>query len=464
MNKEESKKLNLPMSLALAIGSIIGSGIFVYTGYAIGISGTAVPLAFILASIITLYLTLPSMQLSSAIPATGGTYMYVSRFVHPVTGYVQILNSLIGSLNIAVMSLAFANYFVALVDGVDIRIVGVLCAITLAAVGTFGVRISGRLQQIIVVVLLVALLVYVVSGFSKLNSEYLTFGDVFKPLGGLAGLWASIAIVRYTLQGGNIMMTMAGEMKNPSRDIPLSFFLGTLITAGVYALVAYVTLGTAPFEEIANTPLSDTAHYVLNGIWLKFFIVGGGMVAILTTLNGSFMIYSRIHWVAARDGIWPKVFTKINKYNVPYVTLWTATVISLVVISFNISLGRIFTYVAVPALLLSPIYQLQALLLPYKLPNCHKHAFFRMPKHVSTFVTITAAFISFWLGKSLFDRMESNDIYGIAIFLIVGFAYWIIRVRYLKSKGIDLVSTMKGYHPDWIAKEESYKNSSEETE
>ncbi len=459
-NNGEDKKINFFMALSLSIGSIIGSGIFVYTGLAIKYTGSAVPLAFILAAILTVFMTLPSIQLSSAIPATGGTYMYVSRFVHPFAGYIQVINSLIGSLNIAVMSLAFSSFLVRLVPGTNGTFAALACALTLATIGTFGVRISGRLQQIIVAILLLALSVYIVVGMQKI--EYITVGDVFEPLGGLTGLWAAIAVVRYTLQGGNIMMTMAGDMENPGRDIPLSFFLGTLITAIFYALVAYVTLGTAPFEQIAGLPLSDTAHYVLNGPLLTFFLVGGGMLGILTTLNGSFMIYSRIHWVAARDGIWPKVFSKTNKYNVPYVTLWTATVISCIVIAFGIDLGRIFTYVAVPALLLGPLYLIPALLLPYKLPYCYKNAFFKMPKLINTVVTVSSMFLSFWLGRSLFSRMLPADYIGVSIILAVGAVYWFARINYLKNKeGIDLVENMKGYHPLWLEKEEEFKKKEE---
>ncbi len=456
-NNEKSKKINFPMALSLSIGAIIGSGIFVYTGLAISYAGTAVPLAFIVAAIMTVFMTMPSIQLSSAIPATGGTYMYVSRFIHPFAGYIQVLNTLIGSLNIAVMSLAFANFLVALVPTANLKISALICALTLSTIATFGVRISSRLQQIIVAILLSALVIYIITGMQKI--EYITVGDVFKPLGGFAGLWAAIAVVRYTLQGGNIMMSMAGEMENPGRDIPLSFFLGTLITAIFYALVAFVTLGTAPLEAVSGLPLSDTAHYVLNQPWLNFFLVGGGMLGILTTLNGSFMIYSRVHWVAAKDGIWPKVFTKTNKYNVPYVTLWTATIISCVVIAFGIDLGRIFTYVAVPALLLGPLYLVPALLLPYKLPHCYENAFFKMPKTINTVVTISSMFLSFWLGKSLFSRMLPQDYIGVGIILGIGTLYWFARVEYLKRvEGVNIVENMKGYHPTWIEKEEQFKN------
>lgn len=451
----EKKKLNLPMAISLTIGAIIGSGIFVYTGYAIGLAGSGVPLAFILAAILTIFMTLPSIQLGSAIPATGGTYMYVSRFVHPSVGFIQILNTLIGSLNIAVMSLAFSAYFIKVFPSADMYIVAAITAITFAIIGTFGVRISGWIQQAIVVVLLSALALYVFGGIGHIDPANVTPLKVLQPLGGLGGLWAAIAIVRYTLMGGTIVLAIGNEIENPGKNIPLAFFIGTLFTAIVYAVVGYVAVGVAPYEVIANKPLADSAALFLSGPWLTFFLVGGGMLATLTTLNGSFMIYSNIHWAAARDGIWPKIFAKRNKYNVPMNTLWTVTVAALIVILFKLELGRIFYIVSVPGLLLSPFYYLPSILLPYKLPNCHKKAYFKMSMVTTTIVSLISVVISLSLGWSLFKRMQPGDYIGMAIFFSIGFIYWFLRVKFLKNKGEDLVASMKGYHPTWIALENS---------
>lgn len=449
----KNNKVSLSMATTLSIGAIIGSGIFVFTGYGIGYAGTAVPLAFVLAAIFTVFMTLPSIQLGSGIPANGGSYNYTSRFTHPFFGYVQILNSLIGALNLAVMSLAFAAYFVSLIPGANVTIIAAITLLALSAVGTFGIKMSGRVQQIIVGILIVALLIYFFSGLDNMSPDYLTLGKIFTPLGGLAGLWSAIAIVRYTLQGGTIAMTFAEEMENPGRDVPLSFFIGTVITAIIYAAIAVVCVGSAPYADIAWKPLSVSASIIMTEPWFTMFIVGGGMVATLTTLNGSVLIYSRIHWAAARDGIWPKYLTKTNKYGVPWVTLWICTIISLVIILFQIDLGRIFNFVAVPALILGPIYMIPGALFPFKLPNCHKKSYFKMNKWVTLVVAIISAGISLKLGWSLFARMIPSDYIGMGIFFALGVVYWFIRLFYLKSKGIDLVGTMRGYHPKWIEKE-----------
>lgn len=452
--EKKNNKVSLSMSITLSIGAIIGSGIFVFTGYGIGYAGTAVPLAFLLAAIFTVFMTLPSIQLGSGIPATGGSYNYTSRFTHPFFGYIQILNSLIGSLNLAVMSIAFAAYFGTLFGLTNVTIIAAIALLTLSGIGTFGIRMSGRVQQVIVVVLIVSLGIYFISGLDNMSTDFLTFKKVFTPLGGFAGLWSAIAIVRYTLQGGTISLTFAEEMENPGRDVPLSFFIGTVITAIIYAAIAVICVGSASYDQIAWQPLSASAEIIMTEPWLTIFLIGGGMIATLTTLNGSVLIYSRIHWAAARDGIWPEFFTKRNKHGVPFATLWFCTLVALIIILFQIDLGRIFNLVAVPALLLGPIYMIPGALFPFKLPNCHSKAYFKMNKWVTVGVAVISSGISLKLGWSLFGRMQQSDYIGMLIFFGLGIVYWFIRVWWLKKyKNVDLVANMKGYHPLWLEKE-----------
>ncbi len=452
----KNNKVTLTMATTLSIGAIIGSGIFVFTGYGIGYAGPAIPIAFLLAAFLTVFMTLPSIQLGSAIPANGGSYNYTSRFTHPFFGFIQILNSFIGALNLAVMSLAFAAYFTALWPGANVTIIAAITLLVFAGIGTFGIRMSGRVQTIIVYILIAALALYVITGINDLSSAYITFGKMLKPLGGFAGLWSAIAIVRYTLQGGTISLTFAEEMENPGRDVPLSFFIGTVITAIIYAVVAYIAVGTAPYEAIAWQPLSVSAGLIMKDPWFTMFIIGGGMIATFTTLNGSIIIYSRIHWAAARDGIWPEIFTKQNKHGVPVYTLWTCVAAALVVILFQIELGRIFYLVAVPALLLGPIYMIPGALLPFKLPKCHQSAYFHMNKWVTVAIAAISAGLSLWLGWSLFGRMQQSDYIGMLVFFGIGIIYWFIRVWWLKKYAdTDLVAKIGGYHQAWVEKEES---------
>jgi amino acid transporter len=249
-------------------------------------------------------------------------------------------------------------------------------------------------------------------------------------------------------------MALGDEVKEPGKTIPKAFFLGTFLVTIIYALVAYVAAGVLPQDQVAGQPLSVSAQAFLSGGWFTFFIVGGGLLATLTTLNGSFLIYSRLHYAAARDGIWPEVFKKTNKCGVPYVTLWTVTAMAMIPIISGMSLGDVFKVVAVPGMLLSVIYYIPPMLLPKRFPNCHKKAWFHMPQQVTVVICVISVILSTSFGMSLFSRMKPEHYIGMFVFFGIGLVYWFLRIKYLKSKGIDLVATMKGAHPYWLEKEE----------
>ena len=94
MSQKPNKKMTLMDSVLMAVGGIIGAGIFSITGTAVGAAGPAVPVAFLLAGFFSLMLCVPHMLISSAIPAKGGQYLYVARFLSPLLGFLSIWNSI----------------------------------------------------------------------------------------------------------------------------------------------------------------------------------------------------------------------------------------------------------------------------------------------------------------------------------------------------------------------------------
>lgn len=459
---ELKRQLGLGMCLVLSVGGCLGVGIFAYTGSGIAFAGAGTPLAFVLAGILTMILYVPSMFLGSAIPATGGSYMYVSRFVHPIAGYLQILCSLIGALNIAVFAITFAKYFQAVVPAADVKLVALGVLILLAAVGTFGAKASTQIQNIVVICTVLALAVFVFFGFGAIKPEYVTFEKIFT--GELGGLLAATALLRYTLQGGAIVLSLGDEVKDPNRTIPAAFFLGTAIVTVIYAVVSYVAVGVAPVEETANQTLAVQAAIFLKGPLFTFFIVAGGLLATLLSINTGLLNYSRMHWVAARDGIWPGVFKKLNKKQVPYVTLWTIVCVAAIIIILDISVTVVLSLVTLPSMILAFLFYLPPILVTKKLPHCAKNARFRLPQGVIIGFCVFSVAVQLYLSTSILQRLNIGAILGLLGFFSVGLAYWFIRVAYNKKNGLDLVANMKGFHPFWIETEEKYCMAAEEAE
>ena len=456
---ELKRSLSLTMCVTLVMGAMIGSGIFTMTGTAIGMVGTKVPFAFLMASLFVLVTNIPAIFQSGALPATGGSYMYVSRFVHPTFGYIHILNSLMGTFNIALMATTASMYMQPLLPSVPTHITAAILIVVLAIAGNYGAKVSGMLQNIIIIIMGVALLTFIVPGFGKIEAEFVTIGEALFP-GTLefASLWSAIAILRYSLSGGGVVFTLGDEVKNPGFTIPAAFFIGTIIVTVFYCLIGYVTVGVLPLDQVANQPLSVAAAAILgeNSGAFKFFIVGGALLATITTLNGSFMIYSRTMFAAARDGVLPKVLSKTNKHGVPHVAIGVCTLIGLTVVLLKLTVNELLNFIAIPGLVLGFIYYLPPIMIMKKLPNCAKNAWFKIPNFILAPLSIGSAVLLFSLGTTLFARMQPSHYIGMVVFYSLGFVYWFFRVRHLRKEGIDLIANMKGLHPYWIELEEKY--------
>ncbi len=474
----KSTKMTLFGCIMMAIGSVIGSGVFTSIPRGIGVVGDQIGWALVLATFFVFFRTLPSLFMQSSLPASGSSYMYVAKFFHPAVGYIQSINSLIGTLNIAVMTTTFATYFAQLTGNVGnatfIMIVAIITAIIFGALGTLGAKMAGNIQSVIVVILMVALGVYIFGGFT--NVALVPVTDFLVPTFEFATMWSAIAFVNYALQGGAIVASFADEIENPGFAIPFSFFVGTGIVALIYILIAFVTFSAGPLPVGAEADAATWATTMdawnlgllsegfLSPAMVTFFLIAGAMFATLTTLNGSVMIYSRLHFVTARDGVWPAVFAKLNKYNVPYVSLWGSVAIAVVALLFRIPVGDLLSIVSIPGLLLGFIFYVPIVRFPYIFPHSAKNAWFRLSQPLNIFMCIAAAIIAFIMGSSLLRTLTADKLISIVVLYALAYAYYIGRWQYMKKKhNIDIIEKAKGYHPSWIEHEEKLKAAAEQT-
>lgn len=451
--KEKKKKMTLTMCLAMSIGSIIGGGIFAVTPVGIRIVGPGVCVAFIFAALFLLLKMLPQVVMSSALPASGSQYMHLTRLVHPGFGIVQAINVLlIGTMNIATMCLTFSTYFCILFPKVNSRFAALACCVLFAGLATFGARLSGKVQNILVSILMIALAVYVFVGFRSIKPENITLAQVIVPTLELGALWTVIGILNNVLMGGNVVMGFADEVENPSRTIPLAFLGGTLMTAVIYAIFAYVTIGTVHYTKVDN--IGNVAATFLSPALLTFFITGGALLAIVTSINGCLMMYSHSHFMVAKDGLYPAIMAKVNKYGAPYGSIWVSTLITFLALCTTLNLRDVIKITAVPGLILGPVAYLPIFLVLKKYPNCYKSAFLKIPHKITCAMAILATILSLTAGGNVLASMKAYHWIGMIGFYAVATVLIFIRLRYVKNKtGEDILANMRKPHPAWVEKE-----------
>ncbi len=452
----KKQKMKLLSCILMGIGSIIGASVFATTPIAIKIiGGNGIVVGFICAALFVFLRSIPEMLLVSALPANGGSYMYLTRLVHPLMGAWDAFNELVvGVMKIATMALTFSTYFCMLVPACPDKVAAVACIVLFTIVSWYGIKFSSNVQNVCVGILLVALGIYIFGGW---GATVVSFGEVISSTIQLGSLWAAMGIMHGSLIGANVLYYSAEEIENPGKNVPIAYLVSTLATAVVYAAVAYVTVGVMPnFYEIDN--LATVAGNFLSPAMLLFFVSGGALLAVVTSVNSAMMMFSRINFAAARDGLFPSAISKLNKHGAPGISLWVNSIIAIVAIVAGFNLDDVVKITTIPGLLLLPIIFFSIFMLPKKFPNAYKNSYIKTPHILNCIITVVAGVMCVVLGSYVLFEMEPKNWITMVVFYICAIIYTIIRRKYVLNKeGYDILEKMREPYEPWYELEEKAK-------
>ena len=452
MDKNKNK-MGLLSSILMGIGSIIGASIFATTPIAIKIvGGNGIVWGFIFAALFVFVKTWPEMVTSSALPANGGAYMHLTRLIHPSVGILHSINYLVvGPMKIATMALTFATYFAMLVPGAPAVVVAVAVTLLFTVITLYGMRIASWVQNVMVVILLTAIGLYIILGW---GNTVVSLGEVLSTTFQLSKMWAAMGIMHGSLIGANALMYVADEIENPGKTIPIAFIVGTIVTAVIYAALAYVTVGVMPqFFKINN--LATTAKVFMSPAMLAFFISGGALLAVVTSINSAILMFSRSHFAGARDGLYPAAIMKINARGAPGNAIWLNSAIAVLAMVSGFNLTDVINITSIPGLLLSPIILAAVFWLPYKFPASYKTAYIKTPHWLNCAIVIIASVLSVLMGSYVLKQMAPKNYITMAVFYVVALGYVIVRARFLKSKGTDMFAQMRAPYAPWVEREKA---------
>lgn len=293
---------------------MVGAGIFVLPGAATAKAGPAATAAFVLGGVIALFTALSASELSTAMPEAGGTYVYIDKALGPMVGTIAGLGSWLGmAFAAAFYSIGFGEYiavFFAVPNiGVGPLIISgeQLSALVLAG-GVIGVNytgadITGKVENIIVGTLLGLLAIFVLFGLMEGDPSHLR---PFTPVetGGYSAILPATALIFVSYIGFAKIATVAGELEDPGRNLPLSIVGSIVITTLIYAIVMVALLFLIPWTEIAgnDTAVADAGRLLLGPIGFSVMTVGG-LLATASSTNAAVLAASRINLASARDKI-----------------------------------------------------------------------------------------------------------------------------------------------------------------
>ena len=306
----------------IGIGSMISAGIFILPGVAFGMVGPALILSYGIAGISVLIGALSMIELSTAMPKSGGNYYFISRSLGPLIGTTTgflIWFAISLKCAFAIFGLAFLinHYFPML----SIYSYSVLLTLFFVVVNIFGTEKAAKLEMIMIFILLPLIVLFVISGFHAVKVMHFTpfipknenFNDIV----------AAAAFVFVSFGGLANVSGISGEISNPKKNIPLALIFSIIVAGILYTLVLFITIGIMPARKLATSlaPIQDTAFISFGSIGFYILTVAA-ILAFLTTANAGIMTASRYPLALSRDEFVPLMLGKVNKkFNTPIISL-----------------------------------------------------------------------------------------------------------------------------------------------
>ena len=346
----------------IVAGSMIGSGIFIVSADItrnVGSAGWLIAV-WLITGFMTLTAALSYGELSAMFPKAGGQYVYLKEAFNPLAGFLYGWSffAVIQTATIAAVGVAFSKFLAYLVPALgpenilaDLgfmkinagQLVAIVLIIFLTYINTKGIQGGKMIQTSFTAVKLLSLFGLIVFGF-LLSSEPVIWeanwndawtmvsrdasGSIIGPVAGsaiLGAIAASMVGSIFSSDAWNNVTFIAGEVKNPKRNIGLSLLLGTLIVTIIYVAANLMYISVLPLESIASAPQDRVAVSASNAI---FGNIGTYVIAVMIMIstfgcnNGLILAGARVYHTMAKDGLFFKRTAELNKNNVPEFALW----------------------------------------------------------------------------------------------------------------------------------------------
>ena len=368
--QEFKPSLGLLDATMIVAGSMIGSGIFIVSADItrnVGSAGWLIAV-WLITGFMTLTAALSYGELSAMFPKAGGQYVYLKEAYNPLAGFLYGWSffAVIQTATIAAVGVAFskfAGYFVPALElndnnvlfqivGLKIytaQIVSILLIILLTWINTGGIKSGKVIQTVFTVVKLLSLFGLIIFGFllaAKTEIWNANWQDVWgmktrnadgSILGGVAGsavlgaIAASMVGSIFSSDAWNNVTFIAGEVRNPKRNIGLSLFFGTLIVTLIYVAANLMYISVLPLADIASAPqdrVAVSASKVIFGNIGTYVIAIMIMISTFGCNNGLILSGARVYYTMAKDGLFFKKTGTLNKNNVPEFALWIQCVVA----------------------------------------------------------------------------------------------------------------------------------------
>jgi len=335
--KKLQRTLSLPGAIAVSIGGML-SGIFVLPGLAVGITGSSVWLAFLVASVCILPAVLSKSELATAMPKSGGTYVYIERAFGPLFGTVAGIGlwlSLLLKSAFSLVGLSAYLYVLIEVDASSTKGIALIALLIILLLNVFGVKKVEKTQLVIVSISVMSLIAIIFLGANSFDSRLLdpVFSD------GSSGFISGVAFLYISYAGVTKIAAVAGEIKNPEKNLPRTMIISLFLITTVYVFVALVLVGNIE-ASVLSTDIKPV-HTLFQSIGGNTFGYIAGVVGVITLLsmaNSGVLASSRFPFAMGKDRLMPGFLGYVSsKFMTPIpAILTTSGLIALAIIYLDV--------------------------------------------------------------------------------------------------------------------------------
>ncbi len=332
MGKRKLKRqLGLLQVIMLGTAGTISTEIFVLTGHAVGMVGPAAVLAVLIGGLLTYSIAINYCELATSFPESGGTMAYTRHafgtgMLHYLVGSIDCLSS---AFYASLSAVGFAYSLAIFIPSLPIVPTAIAAIGVFVVLNLLGVTKVGNAQIVLGGFLLLAFAIYIVAGLTRSTGfrweVFTSGGTIFIHEGFRANfsrILATIALIYNAYVGFEVIADDAEEISRPTHNIPRGILLSLTFCTIIYVTVMLVTLGTVPWQELANsnTALTDAVQRFIP-VWGVPMMAVTGIIATLTSVNSAMLSATREAFTLGRDGVWPKVFSRLSGRRTPYAAI-----------------------------------------------------------------------------------------------------------------------------------------------
>jgi APA family basic amino acid/polyamine antiporter len=361
---ELARDLGVSHAGAIVVGTIIGSGIFLVPSEMMQAVGSAklVYLVWLVGGLLSFFGALTYAELGAMKPQAGGEYVYVRDGYGPLAGFLYawtwfiiakpasiatVTVGLVRILGTFPVFAFFSHYAITQPLAVTYgQLVAIAATVLISLLNYLGVKKAGEFQLVFTLLKVAIILGIVIVGFSYGGGSWSHFAGVYTGAkGGIAGFMAALVAALWAYDGWNDLNMVAGEIRQPERNIPIALIAGVATVGALYMLVNAAVQFVLPAGAIAMSP--RPASDAIGLVWgtLGASVVSGAMaISMLVTLNGTIMSGARVPFAVARDRYFFSALAEVDpRFHTPSVAIIVQAALAILLLLVGGSFRQLFS-------------------------------------------------------------------------------------------------------------------------